>query len=583
MIRITKFAITLFFFLLSTGVRADSTRQFLYPPMTHPNLFMHHPDVSPDGRYVVLSAAEGGYNRNTIWVFDQQTGVGRPITQTTNDMSSGDVCARWSPDGKNVLFVSDREGATGIYVYSIVSNTLKKIHDTNIPMAWDAQSVWSPDGNKILYPDDLSGVGNLYLIDVATRAITKITDYKDSGDKIYFPSWSPSGRSIVYSIIGESKPNRLVQMDMEDNSTSEIHSGNAQYAYPRWNSDEKWLVYQNSRRIYILNIENGNQIEVPAPSGLRAWGPAWGSKKDELIFQAAESGGIVKVHNFENGLSWPLFETPTGIGYEYWASWSADNDHVAFFSISFGSPPDTSLVIATVSTQTLTERATSDEMKRRLIPPKWSQSRNGYVYSVATEMGSAVVFESWPDQIMEYIFNSERIVSKLAITNDEEIIAYVAHKKNEPDKQDIWFFDQISSAHYQVTFRNNKVDILNFSPDGEKVFFRSEKESFVLDTNTNILHELGDNFFWCGSKAAWRGNDRVIFEGARKGPPGALYEYSILERAAVLFHRHEGPNNHIFNPNIGSKNVENVYFTSHYSGASDLKKWILPLKLVQQF
>ena len=88
-------------------------------------------------------------------------------------------------------------------------------------------------------------------------------------------------------------------------------------------------------------------------------------------------------------------------------------------------------MIATVSTNTVMEVRGSERARQYFRPPVWSQSRDGYIYSAATELGDDLVFESWPDRTSELLFSSDQIMTVLALTADEEIIAYVADAKGE--------------------------------------------------------------------------------------------------------------------------------------------------------
>lgn len=553
-----------------TNLTAETSRQALYPPSTDPNLTMHHPDVSPDGRHIALSAG-ANYLRSAIWIFDRQTGLGRQVTQPTNDMGWGDVCVRWSPDGQRVLFVSDRGGGTGVYLYDINSQSMEKIRDTRVSGAWWAQAVWDPTGTKILYPDsDSSGDENLYSIDLATRDIAQVTEHK--GNSVAFPAWSASGRFIVYRITGDDGA-RLMRLDRERGVTEELHSGLRDYAFPRWNADESWLTFHSEgSRIFLLNTDSGTPIEVATPLGYQTWGPTWDGDSDVLLFQKRElTSGPVVIYDFERGSSWEIFEmSELSNSWRNWATWSRDSNQVSFFPGIRHSRADTALVIATVSTNTVMEIRGSERARQYLRAPVWSQLRDGYIYSAATELGDDVVFESWPDRTSELLFSSDRIITVLAMTADEEIIAYVAHAKGESNNQDIWFFDQISETHYQVTFRNSKIAMLSFSPDGEKLFFKSDENAFVLDTDTNTVHEVGEGFFWRGERHAWQENERLIFEGAKSAPPAALYEYDIAEHTTRRSYGNEA--RHCVNPFIKPNVKEDTYYQYIIADSSDLHR-----------
>ena len=71
---------------------------------------------------------------------------------TNNDASDGD--AAWSPDGTQIVFVSDRDGDQEIYPMNADGNGVSKV--TNDSGA-DFDSSWSPDGSTIAFASNRNG------------------------------------------------------------------------------------------------------------------------------------------------------------------------------------------------------------------------------------------------------------------------------------------------------------------------------------------------------------------------------------------------------------------------------------------
>jgi Tol biopolymer transport system component len=71
-------------------------------------------DVSPDGRYVIVTAAAGdSLTHGTIWVYDLVAKTSRAAFAMTNGNASE---ARVSPDGRWIAYVSDETGRPEVYV-----------------------------------------------------------------------------------------------------------------------------------------------------------------------------------------------------------------------------------------------------------------------------------------------------------------------------------------------------------------------------------------------------------------------------------------------------------------------------------
>ncbi len=95
-----------------------------------------------------------------------------------------------SPDGKLLVYSSDRDGPFNLYVQQI--NGRQAIRLTNQDAA-DWMPDFSPDGSKIAFRSDRDG-GGIYEMDALGGPQRKIAD------KGWFPRHSPDGSSIVYLV-----------------------------------------------------------------------------------------------------------------------------------------------------------------------------------------------------------------------------------------------------------------------------------------------------------------------------------------------------------------------------------------------
>ena len=163
------------------------------------------PRFSSDGSKIVMSYSDPDVGNSEIYILDLQTRISKRITNN----SSIDVSGSFSPDGKNIVFNSDRTGRRHIYIIDINGTNLKRI-------SREAGSyytpVWSPRGDMIAFTKQQGGqfyIGVMEIDGSNERMIAK--SFHVEG-----PTWSPNGRVIVFgrSTQGRNGTSSLYSVDI---------------------------------------------------------------------------------------------------------------------------------------------------------------------------------------------------------------------------------------------------------------------------------------------------------------------------------------------------------------------------------
>ncbi len=116
--------------------------------------------VSPDGRWVMYSATDVDLDENTLtshlWIVPVAGGPARALTASMAGESGG----RFSPDGKQILFESARDGRQQIWLadFDTTQGTIGEPHRLTSLSTGTSGAIWSPDSRHILfvsrvYPD----------------------------------------------------------------------------------------------------------------------------------------------------------------------------------------------------------------------------------------------------------------------------------------------------------------------------------------------------------------------------------------------------------------------------------------------
>ncbi len=114
------------------------------------------PEVSPDGKWVILSVVDVDLEANTktphIWIVPTAGGQEREIIADQDADRP-----RWAPDGKRFAFLSTKEGGSQIWVaeFDSGSGSVTSVHKLTSIATEASGELWSPDGKNILFTSDV--------------------------------------------------------------------------------------------------------------------------------------------------------------------------------------------------------------------------------------------------------------------------------------------------------------------------------------------------------------------------------------------------------------------------------------------
>ena len=169
---------------------------------------------------------------------------GSGLTNITNNPATDEYPA-WSPDGKQIAFVSDRSGGRDIYIMNADGSNVRKLTDSS---TFNDHFAWSPDSKKIVYLSSKDSLFNAsQLIVMNTDGNNKITLTSEPG-AYSFLGWSPDGQNIVYQAtnLGNTKDSRIMSASVDGTGTTidgpffEGDSGR-RYSQIHWENPEHFV------------------------------------------------------------------------------------------------------------------------------------------------------------------------------------------------------------------------------------------------------------------------------------------------------------------------------------------------------
>ncbi|HEY8510683.1 MAG TPA: tolB protein precursor [Cyclobacteriaceae bacterium] len=191
--------------------------------------YFSNPAWSPDGEDIVVSGMVEG--QSDLFLFNLKTGK---VTRLTNDWYS-DVQPQWSPDGRFILFASDRPAPGRQYHSKSLQISLYDREEKDVTVidmfngAENLNPVFAPDGKSIYFLSNRDGFRNLYSYEFASGRIKQLTDYVTgiTGITTYAPALSVSSETgeLAYSYFDKASYSIYVARPDEFTARDVTHEG----------------------------------------------------------------------------------------------------------------------------------------------------------------------------------------------------------------------------------------------------------------------------------------------------------------------------------------------------------------------
>lgn len=212
---------------------------------------------------------------NDIWMMNAD---GSGLTQLTTDPGH-DFDPAWSPDGKRIVFRSERDGNNEIYLMNADGSGQTNL--TNNP-THDWGPVWSPDGTQIAFNSDRDGPDmHLYLMNPDGSGVQQV-----GAIWVEYPSWSPDGMKLAFmSQTWESGDNyEIFVMNTDGSELTRLTNAPGSDGHPAWSPDGTQIVFNCERddsgradtgqRIWIMNADGSDQTRLnQTPGKYPVWSP----------------------------------------------------------------------------------------------------------------------------------------------------------------------------------------------------------------------------------------------------------------------------------------------------------------------
>lgn len=298
--------------------------------------------ASPDGQHIVYSVQSSdrpGRPYSRLWILDVAS---RQTRRIGSDSASSPV---WSPDGSLIAFTGREDDESGLMIVKpdgTGETLLAPIKGTNHPLPSSGDRIsWSPDGKQIAFisatpgpEEDANGDPmvitrylykptasegltrfndnrrlHIFVVDIATKQVRQLTTgdyYEHSID------WSPKGGEIMFVSNRSPDPDRFFNYDIfavkvADGAIRRLSDTKSAEYRPQWSPDGRTLVFQATTRpltssettmedthVWVMNADGTHRRELCGVDN-RQGAPRW-SRDGRAVYFTIQERGSTRVY-----------------------------------------------------------------------------------------------------------------------------------------------------------------------------------------------------------------------------------------------------------------------------------------------
>jgi dipeptidyl aminopeptidase/acylaminoacyl peptidase len=152
--------------------------------------------------------------------------------------------ADWSPEGKQIVFVSNLSGRNNLWTVPAEGGWPLQL---TVSDQRQTAPAWSPDGKWIAYQSDFDGdeQWDIFLVSPKSGMVVNLTNTREIAEED--PTWSPDGRYLAYMV--KPKTSSVFEIDIYDTLMRKVQHltsntpKDQMNTGPVWSKDGKWIAY----------------------------------------------------------------------------------------------------------------------------------------------------------------------------------------------------------------------------------------------------------------------------------------------------------------------------------------------------
>jgi len=313
------------------------------------NFYYYQMSWSPDGEWLAIQDKSSPQEAPSIFLVARETGEKRKLT-TPPAAAHGDRHPAISPDGKTVAFVRFISSGVGDLYLVPTAGAAQRLtfDDTGI-----SSPVWTPDGREILFlsgrggayslwrvsansgtPVQIEAAGRNLAVGVASIAVSR------QGQRLAWTQTINDQNIWRMELADAAAPRDRKQSSPSSKQAKLLISSTRIDASPEISPDGKRVVFASNRsgnsEIWVADSTGERPVQLTAFNRWGAGSPRWSPDSLQIVFDARAAGNAdIYVISAEGGQPRHLTTDPAE---DVVPSWSRDGNWIYFSSKRSGSP-----------------------------------------------------------------------------------------------------------------------------------------------------------------------------------------------------------------------------------------------------
>jgi Tol biopolymer transport system component len=220
----------------------------------------YQPWLSSDEKEVAVDRLDTQTNATDVWLIHSARGISERLTLHPKN----DWFPVWAPDGRRIVFASDREGVNNLYQKIVHSGSKDELLFQSANNKWPTD--WSLDGRFLLFNEFDTKTGwDLWVLPLADGA--KAIPFLRTEFNEWRGVMSPDGKWIAYASDESGKEEVYVQPFPASGANWQVSRGGG--TIPKYRRDGKELYYLGAdQKMMAVKVNAGATFQVGIPESL---------------------------------------------------------------------------------------------------------------------------------------------------------------------------------------------------------------------------------------------------------------------------------------------------------------------------